>query len=835
MNLQTLKNNDKLFSIMKRLFIIVFVIVFQVNSFSQNVSFWGIWETGGEYHGGSVYSINEKGENFTIRHTFVTVDGEWPRGVLCKKNENTYYGIANGGLNRGGLIFEFDPLSKKYNVLFNFSSNDGWSPQGGLLLIENKLYGVTYEGGANRKGILFCYDLDKKSVKVLHNFDGGKPYSSIGNKTQLVLLNNTLYGLTQNGGEYDKGTLYSYDLEKNIYKKCIDFDGENGAYPLAPLTITKSGKIIGSTSEGLSYKDGKLFEFDPGKNILSPFLSFDKVEGSFVQSQIVSLNDSILIGITSYEGTKDSGVIFEYDLQKAKYKVLFNLSEKETGKESKGILTLSENGEVLGLLSKGGLYGCGTAFSYNTVKKEFKTLMHFDKQKGYDFNNGFIFQDQTTVIGISTEGGQFTRYGNIFTIDLKTQNYKQLINFQYGADGRKPIGNLLFYKDYVYGVTKEGGKNDAGTIYRISVKDNKFEKLIDCYDYHISIPSAGLSLDSNGKMYGFAGSSDPESLPKIFYYDPTNNKITVLLKFGNDARSDKSMLKDDSKVLINRNNNQVVVKTTKKPKNINLNRKKLEADAVMILSKKEDSKYIFERPIGAPVIVGEDLYGLFDINDTPRNGGNFNFNLKSKKIRVVEYFNKGVVGNLIYSNGNLLYTNFEGKIDSTSVKSNYYFDNEKKGPKGYINIDAKKTFYNFPLTSDRLFRKSPKDSIPKLVICFGIPDLVNVKELKTGSSVNKFDDLADIYVKNDRNSLVNTESFSVKTTGSVLAGPLSYYSNEYYGVTAFGGAVAPDRKLGSGVFFRYKPKENVFEKLFDFPQKEDTYPEIPSSLLLVKY
>ena len=547
----------------------------------------------------------------------------------------------------------------------------------------------------------------------------------------------------------------------------------------------------------------------------------------------ISLDQSILIGIASYEGANDSGVIFEYDLQKSKYKVLYNLSEKETGKESKGILSLSDNGEILGLLSKGGLYGCGTAFSYSTKKKEFKTIMHFDKKKGYDFNNGFIFLNQTSVIGVSTEGGQSTRYGNIFTINLKDQSYKQLINFQSSADGRKPIGNLLLFEGYVYGVTAEGGKNDAGTIYRISVKDNKFEKLIDCYDYHISIPADGLSLDFDGKMYGFSGNSDSKSLTKVFYYDPVNNKVVVLLKFGNDKLTENSIPKDDSEVLENRNNNQVVVKITENPKNIDLNRK-LEGDAVAVLSKKEDSKYLFEKPVGTPLIVGENLYGLCRVNDSPRNGGIFNFNLKSKKIRIVEYFKEGVHGNLIYSNGNILYANSEGRIDSTSVKSSNYFDNKKKGPYGYLNIYAKNVFYSFPLTSDRFYRKSPQDSIQKLVICFGIPDLVNSNDLMNSRSANEFD-LADIYFKNDRNRLVSTESFSVKTTGSVLSGPLSYYSNEYYGVTAFGGATAPQGEIGSGVFFRYKPKENVFEKLFDFPKKKDTYPDIPLTLLLVKY
>lgn len=827
MNLQVLKKEDKLFSVTKRFFLIVFVIIFQCNLFSQKNSFWGSSETGGEYYGGSVYSIDEKGENFKVKHSFETVVGEWPRGVLCKKNESTYFGIADGGLYRGGLIFQFDPLLKKYKVLFNFSNNDGWSPQGGLLIIDNKLYGVTYEGGTNRKGIIFCFDLDKNSLKVLHNFDGGKPYSSIGAKTELVLLNNTLYGLTENGGELDKGTLYSYDLGKNIYKKCIDFDGKNGANPLAPLTVTKSGKIIGSTSRGLSYEDGKLFEFDPEKNILSPFLSFDKVEGSFVQSKIISLSNSILIGVTTYGGKNDAGVLFEYDLQKSNFKVLFNLSEKETGKESKGVLSLSDNGEVLGLLSKGGLYGCGTAFSYSTVKNEFKTLMHFDRQKGYDFKNGLVFQDQMSVIGISTEGGVSTRYGNIFTINLKDQSYKQLINFQKSADGRTPIGNLLYFKDYVYGVTKEGGKNDSGTIYRISVKDNKFEKLIDFSDYKMSNPSDGLSLDFDGKMYGFSGSSDPKSLPKVFYYDPEKNKIVLLLKFGNDELADKSMPKDDSQVLENRNNNQVIAIITENPKNIDLKRKELEADVVVVFSRKEDSKYLFDKPIGAPLIVGDDLYGLFSMNDSPRNAGIFNFNLKSKKIRVVEYFSSGVNGNLIYSNGNLLYTNSEGRIDSTSVKSNAYFDREKKGPHGYTNINAKKVFYNFPGWSDQLFRKRPEDSIPKVVICFGVAFVVNINELKKDRSEKEFD-LADIYIKNDKNKLVNSETFSVKTTGSGLAGPLSYYSNDFYGVSSFGG------EAGGGVFFRYKPKENVFEKLFDFPGKKDGYPTNPSSLLWIK-
>jgi len=390
-----------------------------INIYTQSSTLWGTWESGGKHNAGSVYSINESGENYEVKYSFPSIIGEWPKGDLCKGKKDTYYGIASGGIYNGGIIFQYKLKTNSYRVLHNFNNSNGRNPQGGLLLINNQLYGITSDGGKNRKGTLYSYNLKNNILTVEHNFNGEKEYSGLGIKSKLTLLGNTLYGVTENGGKYSKGSLYSYEIPTKTFNNHVDFNDSIGTHPLAALIITKSKTIIGTTSKRASHKDGKLFEYNPDTDNLAQLVSFDKVTGSFMQSQMSIVNDSILIGITSYGGNNNAGVIFEYNLKLKKYTPTVHLSKSSTGNISKGFLCKSEQNEIYGLLSEGGQYHCGSLIKYDYKTKKLSVIEIFDKQKAYDSKNGLIFVDKQTLLGLANSGGKNTKYGNIYSINLK--------------------------------------------------------------------------------------------------------------------------------------------------------------------------------------------------------------------------------------------------------------------------------------------------------------------------------------------------------------------------------------------------------------------------------
>lgn len=137
-----------------------------------------------------------------------------------------FYGMTfGGGPDDLGTIFKTDHAGANQEVVYSFASNQGKRPQNGkLCAVDATLYGTTNSGGTNDMGVLYQYNSATESYVVLHNFDGensgADPYSNV-----IMASNGKLYGTTLNGGSYNYGTLFEYDLVTNTFTKKVDFDG----------------------------------------------------------------------------------------------------------------------------------------------------------------------------------------------------------------------------------------------------------------------------------------------------------------------------------------------------------------------------------------------------------------------------------------------------------------------------------------------------------------------------------------------------------------------------------------------------------------------------------
>ncbi len=98
-------------------------------------------------------------------------------------------------------------------VLYSFADNStsGMFPLSSLTLSGNTLYGMTNEGGTYNNGTIFSIYTNGSGYKDLYIFagnstSGSTPYGS------LTLSGNTLYGMTSSGGGYDNGTIFRINL-----------------------------------------------------------------------------------------------------------------------------------------------------------------------------------------------------------------------------------------------------------------------------------------------------------------------------------------------------------------------------------------------------------------------------------------------------------------------------------------------------------------------------------------------------------------------------------------------------------------------------------------------
>ncbi|MGA8491017.1 MAG: choice-of-anchor tandem repeat GloVer-containing protein [Terriglobales bacterium] len=149
-------------------------------------------------------------------------DGYDPWGGVVSDAAGNLYGTTNaGGASGCGAVLKVAPAaSGKWTeqVLHSFenSSNDGCNPVAGLTVdAAGNLYGTTFYGGLYNDGTIFKLTLGtngKWREKLVHNFDWSV-YVKDGTLPGAGVIFDTkgnLYGTTENGGDYNFGTVFEF-------------------------------------------------------------------------------------------------------------------------------------------------------------------------------------------------------------------------------------------------------------------------------------------------------------------------------------------------------------------------------------------------------------------------------------------------------------------------------------------------------------------------------------------------------------------------------------------------------------------------------------------------
>ena len=226
-----------------------------------------------------------------------------------------YYGVmTHGGSNGFGTIFTLDADNDEYVTLRHFSGPDGKYPSEALVEVDGLLYGTTPFGGATDKGTIYVFDPEHPdfNFRVLHSFageDGAVPQAA------LLAIDGRLYGTTNLGGTYGKGTVFSIDLSGANYSVIHHFQGLDGANPHAALMQARDKHIYGTTTTGgagdtFSFY-GSIFRMDVGySNDFSIIHRFSQTDGISTQARLIEASDGALYGSTQAGGSEDRGVVF---------------------------------------------------------------------------------------------------------------------------------------------------------------------------------------------------------------------------------------------------------------------------------------------------------------------------------------------------------------------------------------------------------------------------------------------------------------------------------------------------------------------------------------------
>jgi uncharacterized repeat protein (TIGR03803 family) len=203
---------------------------------------------------GYLFKINPDGSGF---QKFQSV-GYFPYGKLILEDTYLYGTTAEvfGPADDHGTIYKIKLDGTEFSELHRFNSEQGRTPAESLTAVGYYLYGTTRWGGINDNGVIFRIKKDGTFFQVLHDF---QEEDGAGSITKLVYSGKSLYGSTHIYGLYDHGTLFKINPDGTGFKKLYDLQGTDGSGPVD--LIISNDTIFGITEKGGINDDGTIFRY----------------------------------------------------------------------------------------------------------------------------------------------------------------------------------------------------------------------------------------------------------------------------------------------------------------------------------------------------------------------------------------------------------------------------------------------------------------------------------------------------------------------------------------------------------------------------------------------
>jgi uncharacterized repeat protein (TIGR03803 family) len=257
------------------------------------------------------------------------------------------------------------------------------------------------------------------------------------------------------------------------------------------------------------------------------------VPGAAASMKNVSARSFYLLAIF-YAGIS---VSFVSSSQAQSFSVVHSFANDD-GSEPLAGLAMDARENLYGTASSGGAYGDGVVFkaSRNGVEMVLHSFGH--GTDGSTPESSVILDATGNLYGTTFVGGTSSA-GTVFKVSSKGTEMV-LYNFAGGADGANPIAGLAMDKaGNLYGTTSTGGTFNEGTVFRVSstgkhtVLYNFGEAVNDG-----STPVAGVTLDSEGSLYGTTSAGGVAGYGTVFELKPSGSASSETILHQFELQSD---------------------------------------------------------------------------------------------------------------------------------------------------------------------------------------------------------------------------------------------------------------------------------------------------------
>lgn len=633
-----------------------------------------------------------------------------------------------------------------------------------------------------------------------------------------------LYGMTQYGSNYSKGSIFHYTPATNTFTTDYNFQIKaKGRTPKCEIVAGNNGKYYGTTSAGGDYNAGVLFEWDSATSVYKDLHNFTGSHGKDARGGMVLYNNK-LYGTTNEGGTNNYGVIYEWDIATNTYTKKIDL-DSAAGRNPTGSLTVVNN-LFYGFTSSGGVNDKGVLFEWNPVTNVYTKQFDFDSIKGSN-PVGKLAAYNGKLYAMCNKGGAFDA-GTIYQWDYTNNTVTKTFDFN-NTNGAFPMGYLSLYNNKFYGTTFEGGIYQTGlswehygVIFEYNPANNVFIKKKDLgFQNGLRGPFGSLTLKDN--IFWSTASDDAGTRAGgIFTWNPATNQVVTKYIFfvytASPCEIEKSAMGYQSFESLLLSGNYLLGSFSAGGGNNfgSIFRYYPDSNQFVHLVNMEatDGSY----PKGSLTKLGNKLYGMTFQGGNDHAGNIFEWDLTTQQFK--ERFQLDGITTGLWPKGSLTFYigKFYGINSKGKIISGGGFNQRESGD--YFSWDPATNIYQSLLSAED---------------ARSTPVLLNNKLYSTAKyPTNDFGGVISAF-NPAANTLTNAAYFPISLgnfssyQGLEGANGVTYYNGKFYGMTT--GKVSSGTTPFRGTIYEWDTTTTVITHRYDFTDSIGTYPT--GNLLLV--